>query len=1337
MDEKNDTKLYSTFDYKLIYIFRINDKKHEGSLKIGDATVHTSKSMDELSPNCHELKYAANQRIGEYTSTAGIVYDLLYTELAVKTNDKGEKKAFRDYDVHEVLKRSGIKNRFFDTNKTQNEWFETDLETAKKAIACVKEGRTSLNSNEISIDRNPIVFRPEQEDAIKKTVKRFKTSDHMLWNAKMRFGKTLSALQVIKEMNFQKTIIITHRPVVEDGWYKDFQKIFFNTEYQFGSKIFGEKSIKTLVENGKPFVYFASLQDLRGSSVVGGDFNKNDEIFSIDWDLVIVDEAHEGTQTVLGKKVIDLLKNHNPDRTPKVLDLSGTPFNLLSNFKGEEIYTWDYIMEQEAKQDWASKHFGDSNPYEELPKMNIYTYHLEKSIIGFYDIEDKAFNFKEFFRTWTGDVKSDGRHMPDNAKIGDFVHEDAINSFLNLISKESDSSNYPFSTEEHRNLFKHTLWVLPGVKEAKALSYLLERHPVFNNFKVVNVAGDGDEEIDTTNALEAVRNAINNNEYTITLSCGRLTTGVTVPEWTAVLMLAGSYSTAASQYLQTIFRVQSPANIEGKMKDNCYVFDFAPDRTLKMIAESVHISATSKSRLNNPINDEVQLGKFLNFCPVVSIDGSQVKEFRVGMLLQELKKAYIERVVKNGFDDTRLYNDELLKLDDMDISEFVLLKKSIGNSVPGSRVNNIEINAEGFNNEEYERLEELQQKPKKELSEDEKKELEEIRKKKDNRAKAINILRAISIRMPLLVYGMDVDFDTEINLDTFVNNVDDSSWEEFMPKGVSKDLFKKFTKYYDKNMFIACARRIRSIAKNADNLEPRERVEKIAELFSTFKNPDKETVLTPWRVVNLHMAQTLGGYCFYDKEYEKEIDIPRFVDNGQVTKDTLANPDANILEINSKTGLYPLYVTYSIYQNKCGDRELSFEEKQKIWDEVVNDNIYVICKTPMAKAITQRTLLGYSNGKINAHAFDDLVNQMKEKQAQLVQKIKSPSFWNKGGVEMKFNAIVGNPPYQILIDNNHRTVPVYHHFYNVSISISGLVTLISPARFLFNAGLTPLEWNQKMLNDTHFKVVKYYKDSHDVFPSVDIKGGVAITIYNNKQSYGAIKHFTDNPIIDSILKKVLSKTTEFMNTIVFSKSTYNFSPKLYSDFPEYVHVLTKGNEYIIDASVFDIMPNIFNNNKFNNSCAVFGRQANKRVIKYINKEYIKDNKSLECYKVIMPGTNGTGKLGEKLGVPFIGCPNELYTQTYMSVGCFENKEYAINLMKYIKTKFMRIMLGTLKVTQNTAKDTWSNVPLMDFSKKGPINWDSSISEIDKQLFLYFNLTKDEIEFIELTADSME
>lgn len=169
-----------------------------------------------------------------------------------------------------------------------------------------------------------------------------------------------------------------------------------------------------------------------------------------------------------------------------------------------------------------------------------------------------------------------------------------------MISQKSETTNYPFSTEEYRNLFKNTLWVVPGVKEAKALSTLLQHHPVFGAFKIVNVAGDGDEEINSADALTAVRNAFKENEYTITLSCGRLTTGVSVPEWTAVLMLAGSYSTSASQYLQTIFRVQTPANIDGKTKENCYVFDFAPDRTLKMVAESVQLSAEAGKKKHAP-----------------------------------------------------------------------------------------------------------------------------------------------------------------------------------------------------------------------------------------------------------------------------------------------------------------------------------------------------------------------------------------------------------------------------------------------------------------------------------------------------------------------------------------------------------------------------------------------------------------------------------------------------------------------------------------------------------------------------------------------------------------
>lgn len=209
-------KFTSTFEYKLIYIFRINDDAHQGLLKIGDATLRSNALSNTLTPSCRELNQAAKNRINQYTATAGIEYDLLYTELA-QVEIEGKLKAFRDHKVHEVLIRSGIKRHYFDTYNKQNEWFATDLETAKKAIAAVKAGRKALFQSEKSTDKSPVVFRPEQKEAIEKTVAQFKKSDRMLWNAKMRFGKTLSALEIAKRMRFKKTIIFTHRPVVRGG----------------------------------------------------------------------------------------------------------------------------------------------------------------------------------------------------------------------------------------------------------------------------------------------------------------------------------------------------------------------------------------------------------------------------------------------------------------------------------------------------------------------------------------------------------------------------------------------------------------------------------------------------------------------------------------------------------------------------------------------------------------------------------------------------------------------------------------------------------------------------------------------------------------------------------------------------------------------------------------------------------------------------------------------------------------------------------------------------------------------------------------------------------------
>lgn len=461
-------KFESSFEYKVIYVFTIDDEKHKGLLKIGDATVETDEAVtiDRLFPNSSILNKSALKRIRSYTNTAGVTPNLLYTELAIKNeiskDGKQIVKAFRDHNVHDVFKNSGISSVKLE-GTTAREWFRTDLDTAKKAIEAVKKGYKNLSNADIKIEKSPIIFRPEQEKAIDNTIKRFKTGNKMLWNAKMRFGKTLCALEVIKREKFNKTIIITHRPVVDEGWYEDFEKIFFDTnDYIYGSKNKGY-TVEELEKTQSNFIYFASIQDLRGSNVVGGKFDKNNEVFKIDWDCIIIDEAHEGTTTAIGADVINLLIKEDSAHDTKVLSLSGTPFNILQDYEEQDIYTWDYVMEQTAKREWDINHFGDSNPYEDLPEMKIYTYDLGK-LIGngkYTEIEDKAFNFREFFRTWTGKPEIDGRVKPENAKIGDFVHENDVKAFLNLITKDDKDSNYPYSNKQYRDLFKHTLWMLP------------------------------------------------------------------------------------------------------------------------------------------------------------------------------------------------------------------------------------------------------------------------------------------------------------------------------------------------------------------------------------------------------------------------------------------------------------------------------------------------------------------------------------------------------------------------------------------------------------------------------------------------------------------------------------------------------------------------------------------------------------------------------------------------------------------------------------------------------------------------------------------------------------
>ncbi|MBE5060456.1 Eco57I restriction-modification methylase domain-containing protein [Megamonas funiformis] len=1347
----------NVFSYKLIYILAINDEAHEGLLKIGDATLKTDQPIEKLIPNCSLLNKSAKKRIETYTNTAGIDYKLLYTQLAVKKEknkiDKKDKLvAFRDYEVHNVLKASNIKPEKLVKSR---EWFRVDLETAKKAIEAVINNEKNLLKKDIKA-YTPIIFRPEQEEAIDKTVKLFtstkkKEFSKMLWNAKMRFGKTVSALEVIRQCKFNKTIIITHRPVVDKGWEEDFNKIFYNEKnFIYGSK--KDSSLKELIVSKKKFVYFASIQDLRNSKTVGGIYDKNDDVFDTEWDLVIVDEAHEGTTTALGDEVIKRLVKSNSSHNTKFLALSGTPFNIIDEYNDEKcVYTWDYIMEQDSKEKWSENHFGDSNPYEELPKMHIYTYNLGELLKTKY-VEDKAFNFKEFFRTWTGNIKIDLKQMPKNANIGDFVHENDIISFLNLITKKDSQNNYPFATEKYRDLFRHTLWMVPGVKEAKALSELMKSHPVFGStaFKIVNVAGDGDSEEENKDALNLVKTAIKEagtEGYTITLSCGKLTTGVTIREWTAVMMLAGSYSTSASTYLQTIFRVQSPCNLNGKIKTDCYVFDFAPDRALKVIAESVNIS-TKPGRINSEEKQKI-LGAFLNYCPVISLEGTKMKELSTSRLLQRVKRVYAEKAIKNGFDDDSLYSDELLKLQNVDVEKFKGLQKILEQTKSLGKTKQIDINKQGLTDEEYEELERLekkQKKNKKELTPEEKEDLERRKEILKNKAIAKSILRSISIRIPLLIYGANIAFNEDITIENLTELVDDVSWQEFMPKGVTKDLFKEFIKYYDKEVFIVAGLKIRDIVKSADDLPILERIKEITKLFSYFKNPDKETVLTPWRVVNMHMSDCLGGYDFFDEEHLEEISEPRLVNRGQVTKDIFDKKDTHILEVNSKTGLYPLYMTYSIYRYKLKrlkavKNEISTEDENNLWIETIRNNIFVICKTKMAKYITNRTLLGYkqidSNSKIgiNAHCFDDLLKSMTDKPESFIKRIQRVSFWlNEGNGIMKFDAIVGNPPYMIMDGGAKASAkPIYNYFIESSKKVEPrYMSFIIPTRW-YTGGKGLDDFRKSMLNDKHMELIHDYLTPEYIFSNTNIRGGVCYFLwnkdYNNEVDLIRVVTHQNEKIISDIKRKFKIKEVD-----IFIRDAHAIAilDRILKE--KNIDFMTN---YISSRKPFGIDGNFTESESFlsdKNELANIECYGKAKSIGYIKKDDVKNHKDwISVWKVYMPYVNNIGtELNDDNQNTFIGEPNSVCTETFLVAGAELNlnKYECIALSKYLRSKFARFLHSLAKTSHHATAKTYQFVPLQDFSDKSDIDWSKSIAEIDQQLYVKYKFSKDEIDYVE-------
>ena len=630
----------------MIYAYTTpNDISHRGWTKIG-YTDHQS----------------VEDRIKQQTHTADVKAEILWKGNA--RYQDGSDETFTDHDFHDYLTSKRHIER-----KPKTEWFHVDGDTSHQYFYKFTERDFSdVQEN----DGTQYELRQEQQQAVDQTVSYFLKhgeGSEFLWNAKPRFGKTLTTYDLVRQMNMQNILVVTNRPSIANSWFDDFDKfIVWQTNFKFVSETDALKNRPVLsrdefintISDGKEYgqIAFESLQGLKGSVYFGGNYDKLKWISELNWDLLVIDEAHEGVDTYKTDKAFDKIKRKY------TLHLTGTPFKALAKgkFASDQIYNWSYADEQQAKLDWDENKEGSSNPYEVMPQLNMYTYQVSSMMadelkgkvkLDDGDQVDPAFDLNEFFKT-----KENGK----------FVYDEAVDRFLDALTKQE---KYPFSTPELRQELAHTFWLLNRVDSAKALAKKLKAHDVFGEYEIVLAAGDGKLDDDQLNedqleqanekSFDKVQRAIATHDKTITLSVGQLTTGVTIKPWSGVLMLSSMKS--PSEYMQAAFRAQNPYTFDrdGELvqKQNAYVFDFDPTRTLTIFDEFANnlLEKTANGK-GTAEEHEANIRQLLNFFPVIGEDeDGKMVELDAKQVMSIPRHLKSQEVVKRGFMSNFLFTN--------------------------------------------------------------------------------------------------------------------------------------------------------------------------------------------------------------------------------------------------------------------------------------------------------------------------------------------------------------------------------------------------------------------------------------------------------------------------------------------------------------------------------------------------------------------------------------------------------------------------------------------------------------------------------------------------------
>lgn len=1251
----------------------------------------------------------------------------------------GEETYFRDFAIHYFLEHDRQLHRLTPSDLEELPYFSREFfrhATEKDVADAIEDIRHDYEDNRGKYhfytfdsrptaltytyrrEAGPYALRPNQKATVKNYIRAVRHGrTNLLMYAVMRFGKTFTALSCAQaDSHCRAILVVSGKADVKQEWKRTVESLknFEGFDFIDTESLARDKNIvESTLQAGHRAVVFLTLQDLSGKQVK----RRHQDIFQRRWDLLIIDETHYGARAEEYGKVLKLNKDEKKTeakynetaedydnnkemkrlRTAVRLHLSGTPYRILmsSEFQQDDIiafYQFTDIVRD--KEQWDAQHLHEDdvnewdNPYFGFPQMVRFAFNVNESSMHRLEQLKKdgiEYALNELLRPLSTQKTEDDKHLK-------FRHEKEVLELLMAIDGSKEDANIfsflNYDRIKQGKLCRHIVCALPYRASCDAMEVLItvnkDRFKNLGQYKLLNIAGVEHEDsyprnIDVTNQISACEAK---ELKTLTLTVNRMLTGATVPEWDTMIYLKDTAS--PQEYDQAIFRLQNQyvrEMTDGKgntirycMKPQTLLVDFEPGRMFRMQeAKSQIYNVNTDKRGNSKL--ATRIAEELRISPIIVVNKDRMQQVEPNDILEQVRAYTANKSIK---DEAR----------EVPVDDGLLEQADVLNAL---------------------------------------KSIEPIDSDK-------------GIRTPAYKgEGDDLDVNDPDSLPK--EKQEQKTETDGMTTGERKEwlqLQKKLKTYYSLILFFAFLTEdkadslediLRVINANADNQRIAKNLGLKVEVLRTIQGKTNPFVLHDLDYKISNMSQLSRDHSLPPVERAEYAmkKLGRISSSEIVTPSWMAERMVNYLpkeKIKQGTPILDIAAKQGEFASAL----------YRVYGEKIKNSVYSLPTSSLAYEFTRKVyaLLGMPVGNVieNYNSYDLIHNEKKDKLMQILQDIHP-------------TIVISNPPYQNNAVGEQKTFnePIYNQFMDLSYDLSGVVEMVHPARFLSNAGSTPKAWNLKMLADPHLKIVDYRQASSKVFTDTDIKGGVAVSLRNTDVEQAPIGLFTPYAELNAIMEKVCARKDFIpMSNIVVSRTAYRFTPLMHEEHPEALAQLSEGHPYDVSTNIFERLPQIFFDEKpgdGQNYIRILGRTDNNRVYKYVRRDYIRPVNNLDYYKVFLSKANGTGEYGEIITSPFVGEPGTGNTETFISIGKLGSRYEGEALVKYIKTRFLRSILGALKTTQDITPEKWQYVPLQNFTPMSDIDWSLSVDDIDELLYTKYELTAGERDFIHRKVQKME